>query len=228
MSFSSASWTIPELCVWIATRDKAALNSLAPVARRSLKFANMVHPGAYTARDEVIEAAQQGKIIITCAGEADRYQSNPNRMKLSLNFWNNAELTDASHWQAPGSYWCVARRIDQPNTAKEYRDLLVDSAKAKALWPQPLRSSEAGISRATPEVVHPEKPRATDTQMLQWMQRHQHDLKAAGELHGREIILSAAREHFGVLHKVVRDIWDRRAPDVIAPDPSLPPYRKSQ
>jgi hypothetical protein len=92
----------------------------------------MVHSGAYVARDEVIEAAQQGKIIITCAGERDRYRSNPDRTKLSRDFWNNAELVDAGHWQAPGSSSCVARRIDQP--AKEFRDLLVGSAKAKEVW----------------------------------------------------------------------------------------------
>ena len=125
MSFSSAEWTIPELCVWIVTRNRAAVNELSSSVRKSLKYSDMVHSGAYAARDEVIEAAQQGTIIITCAGERDRYRSNPERVELSRDFWNNAELEDASHWEAPGSYWCVARRIDQPNTAKEYRNLLV-------------------------------------------------------------------------------------------------------
>jgi hypothetical protein len=97
----------------------------------------MLHSGAYAARDEVIEAAQQGTIIITCAGERDRYRSNPERVELSRDFWKNGELEDAGHWMAPGSYWCVARRIDQPNMAKEFHDLLVDSAKAKALWLSP-------------------------------------------------------------------------------------------
>ena len=125
MSFSSAEWTIPELCVWIVTWSRSAVNGLSSSLRGSLKFSDMVHSGAYAARDDVIEAAQQGKIIVTCAGEASRYRSHPERLKLSRDFWLNAELKDAIHWQAPGSYWCVARRIDQLNTAKECRDLLV-------------------------------------------------------------------------------------------------------
>jgi hypothetical protein len=148
MSFSSAEWTIPELCVWIVTGSRTALNGLSPSVRESLKYSNMVHSGAYAARDEVIEAAQQGKIIITCAGERDRYRSNPDRTKLSRDFWNNAELEDAGSWMDPGSRSCVARRIDQPT--KEYRDLLVDSAKAKGLWPPP--EPRAELATAAPAV----------------------------------------------------------------------------
>jgi hypothetical protein len=146
MSFSSAEWTIPELCVWIVTGSRTALNGLSPSVRESLKYSNMVHSGAYAARDKVIEAAQQGKIIITCAGERDRYRSNPDRTKLSRDFWNNAELVDAGHWQAPGSSVCVARRIDHP--AKEFRDLLVDSAKAKEVWSPPEPSVELATAAA--------------------------------------------------------------------------------
>jgi hypothetical protein len=146
MSFSSAEWTIPELCVWIVTRNRAALNGLSSSVKKSLTYSDMLHNGAYAARDEVIEAAQQGKIIITCAGERDRHRSNPDRTKLSRDFWNNAELVDAGHWQAPGSRWCVARQNGQPN--KEYHDLLVDSAKAKEVWSSPEQSVELATAAA--------------------------------------------------------------------------------
>ena len=144
MSFSSAEWTIPELCVWIVTLSKSAVNGLSSSVRRSLKYSDMIHSGAYAARDEVIEAAQQGKIIVSCAGEPDFYRSNPQRLKLSRNVWNNAELVDAVHWQAPGSRCCVARQIGQPT--KEFRDLLVDSAKAKELWPSPEAHSQSATA----------------------------------------------------------------------------------
>jgi len=148
MSFSSAQWTIPELCVWIVTRSRSAVNGLSSSVRQSLKYSDMIHGGAYAARDEVIEAAQQGKIIITRAGEANRYRSNPDRISLSRDFWNNAELEDAGHWQAPGSYWCVARRIDRPNTAREFRDLLVSRDETLKEWPQP---ASATASYSDPE-----------------------------------------------------------------------------
>lgn len=155
MSFSSAQWTIPELCVWIVTGNREALNALSPRVRDSLKYVDMVHSGAYAARDRIIEAAQQGSIIITCAGESDRYRAIPDRVKLPKDFWNNAELVDAGHWEAPGAYWCVARGVDQPTTAKAFRDLLVDSSKAKEIWgPHDMTADkERAESIATGEVA---------------------------------------------------------------------------
>ena len=85
MSFSSAEWTIPELCVWIVIRSRSAVNGLPSSAREAFKYSDMLHSGAYAARDDVIEAAQQGKIIVCCAGDRTRYQSKPERMKLSGN-----------------------------------------------------------------------------------------------------------------------------------------------
>lgn len=82
MSFSSAQWTIPELCVWIVTGKKAALNALVEGTRNSLKYADMIHPGARSARDVVIEAAQAGQIIITCAAKRDRHYLEPSRVTL--------------------------------------------------------------------------------------------------------------------------------------------------
>ena len=235
MSFSSAEWTIPELCVWIVTRSRVAVNGLSSSVRQSLKYSDMVHSGAYAARDEVIEAAQRGTIIITCAGERDRYRSNPDRTKLPRDFWNNAELVDAGHWQAPHSCWCVARQIGQPN--KDYHDLLVDSAKAKGLWSPPEPRAElaasapaaggsisplrptppsgARVADADPAGERPQeatsgKPPATDGEMRKWMVDLQRSLKAAGKHHGRDIVLAAAREKFGVVHKIVLHVWNAR------------------
>ena len=57
----------------------------------------------------------------------------------------------------------------------------------------------------------PGSPRKTDDEMRDWMIRYRRGLKDAGKGHGRDIILSAARNQFGVHHKVVRDIWEARA-----------------
>ena len=133
MSFSSARWTIPELCVWIATRSKNSVNSLGDSARRSLKYADLVCPGARQAADDVLAAAQAGKIEVSCAGFPDRHRSNPDRLTLTRAFWRNAEICDAGHWMAPGSFWCVARQVGQTNP-KDHRDLLVDSKRALGEW----------------------------------------------------------------------------------------------
>jgi len=144
MAFSSAQWTIPELCVWIVTRSRSAVNALAPHVRESLKYAEMTHGGAYAARALVIEAAQEGVITVTCADEREHRWSTPPRMTLPAEFWSNAEIEDRGHYEAPGAYWCVAKRLDQPTGAKAFSDLLVESAQAKSRW----QAGDAGEYRA--------------------------------------------------------------------------------
>ena len=206
MSFSSAEWTIPELCVWIATGNRSAVNGLSSDARESLKYSDIVHNGAYAARDEVIEAAQQGKIIITCASEANRYQSNPERMKLPRDFWTNAELEDAGHYETPGSYWCVARRIDQPNMAKKYHDLLVDSAKAKEVWsPGP----RAELATAAPADLLAEQQGAPHTALEPKPTVLMAELSVRRRQRGKStnrdpMVIAFRREHPEIPHKTAK------------------------
>lgn len=127
MSFSSAQWTIPELCVWIVTGRKEAVNALSREARESLELAEIIHPGAYAARDEVVEAAQADSIRITCNGQRNFHGTISSRRMLTPDFWKYAEIEDRGGW-------CIARRIDQPTADNEFHDLLVDSDRAKVLW----------------------------------------------------------------------------------------------
>ena len=92
-----------------------------------------IHSGAYAARDDVLEAAQKGRIVVTCDGEPDRYRSNPDRQTLTAEFWETAELEDTGHWQAGDSRWCVARRGGQ-GAGRDFTGLLVVSAAAKIVW----------------------------------------------------------------------------------------------
>jgi hypothetical protein len=66
--------------------------------------------------------------------------------------------------------------------------------------------ADAGESTAPPR-------RTTPDQMYQWMLKLQRDLKAAGNRHGRDIILSKARKRFGVRNKIVLGIWNARGSD---------------
>lgn len=139
MSFNSAEWTIPELCVWIVTHDKSALNRLVGPARISLRAADLVHSGAYAARDEVLAAAQQGRITITCLRKPN-YGIDPpgtfdSRAELTPAFWKAAELKDAISRLDPSVGWCIARRVSAPAGATEYGDLLVSRDKVLLEWP---------------------------------------------------------------------------------------------
>lgn len=140
MSFSSAQWTIPELCVRIATCSKTALNSLPPVVKRSLMNAEMIHPGSYAARDEVIEAAQNGRNTVTGAGIANHHGSTPERSALPVAFWKNAEIKDSTAgWMVDFAPRLVAERVDQPG--KQYDDLLVDSLDESTTRPVAMHMS---------------------------------------------------------------------------------------
>lgn len=208
MSFSLAQWTIPELCVWIVTGSRDAVNALTPQVRKSLKYAEMIHPGAYAARDEVVEAAQKGIITVTCAGEKNYRQSDPPRATLTTAFWGNAEIEDRGHYEAPGAYWCVAKRLDQPAGAKEFRDLLVDSAQAKSQWQATgARESKAGLS--APDVGDGAEPvagsadtrrsasqtsKASQAEHDEWMKVRVEELLAAGRQSNVPEDEAAARE----------------------------------
>ncbi|WIM10061.1 hypothetical protein [Enhydrobacter sp.] len=136
MSFSSAEWTIPELCVWIVKRSKDAVSALPSRARNSLDLAESRCPGVYGARDEIIAKAQQGLISVTCQGARALYRSSvvaSKRMTLPTEFWKSAELLDTSHWMAPGVRLCVAQRVGDAKPT-DYSDLLVSSSKAQQLW----------------------------------------------------------------------------------------------
>lgn len=184
MSFSSAQWTIPELCVWIVTGSRDAVNALTPRVRKSLEYANMIHQGAYAARDRVVEAAQKGEITVTCAGEPHHLRGAHPRMTLPPVFWTNAEIEDRGSWQAPGGLWCVAKRLDRPSEATEFRDLLVDSSEAKRQW------VAAPISVADQEVLgRPAPPasrsrqqtaKASQAEHDAWYMEHLQRLQAAG------------------------------------------------
>jgi hypothetical protein len=182
MSFSSASWTVPELCVWIETRDKGALNSLASIARRSLKYADLVHPGAYAARDEVLAAAQDGRITINCPREPNRSidlsGTRDGRMALTKAFWKAAELDDATSHLGSGARWCVARPVHS-REAREYRDLLVSRDEVLKEWPQ-RALAETDLSNVTrASTVNSTDPLSKDDAeraLLEWAQAE----KAAG------------------------------------------------
>lgn len=190
MSFSSAQWTVPELCVWIVTRSREAINALPPKVKASLRYAEMVHPGAYAARDEVVEAAQADVIRITCAGQRNFHGTVSPRRTLTADFWKNAEIEDRGHWQSPGSYWCVAKRVDGSGNASEFSDLLVDSVQVKERWTS--EAAPKGTARAADVEQNPEggpvTPRrsgrqttkATQAEHDEWMKARVKKLITAG------------------------------------------------
>jgi hypothetical protein len=174
MSFSSASWTVPELCVWIAIRDKEALNSLASIARRSLRYADLVHPGAYAARDEVLAAAQDGRITVTCLEERSRGDAAPGaregRKTLTKTFWSGAELDDATSHLGSGARWCVARPV-HARDGRAYRELLVSRDEVLKEWPQRASAVTEPSNATRASTMSSKRPlsnAAAEVALLEW------------------------------------------------------------
>jgi hypothetical protein len=174
MSFSSAEWTISELCVWILTRSKDAINDLSPEARRSLKLANLVHPGSAAKCDDIIAAAQEGTLHITYL----RFKSPTQpaaRLQFAADFWRNAEIVDYRGWMAgPGFGSCIARRIGDVD-APRFSQLLVNSAEAKELW-QALRKSTAPVKGEIPDGQHIERMLSVRDQYKSWEEVIAHEI----------------------------------------------------
>jgi hypothetical protein len=91
------------------------------------------------------------------------------------------------------------------NEGSAWAELWVRADECMRRWPGDTAPKEGGGQSEAPADC------TTDEQKREWMFQHQQELKAARKGHGREIILSAARKHFGVRHKVLSDIWNDAA-----------------
>jgi len=152
MSFSSADWTIPELCVWIVERSKEAINKLSQAERSSLDSADRVCLGAYAARDDVISEAQEGRLSVF-GRRALRTAREQVRESLTPIFWKSAEILPAD-WVSGGVRHVVARSIGEGNSSG-YTDLLVSSAQAQEIWErQPMVTSD-GANTTSAEAAMP-------------------------------------------------------------------------
>jgi hypothetical protein len=98
---------------------------------------------------------------------------------------------------------CIEDNSPFANRNNYWTDLWVHAEECMSEWPAPVKAEGFAQDAASSE------PRATDAQMREWMDQHQHSLKSAGKLHGRDVILDAAKKKFGVRRKVVLDIWSK-------------------
>jgi hypothetical protein len=148
MSFNSTDWTIPELCVWIATRSEERVNTLTPAERDSIDEANLAVPGAWAARDKVILAAQGDHLTVTCRRDPDPILpgSPATRAELSPAFWKVAEIGDY------GTGWTLARRCVARANGQLFKDLRAKRIEALSEWPV------LPVSAAPMPEAHPSAP----------------------------------------------------------------------
>jgi hypothetical protein len=218
MSFSSASWTVPELCVWIAIRDKGALNNLVSIARKSIKSADLVHPGTYAARDEVLAAAQDGRITISCQREPNRGIVPPGtrdgRMALTKTFWSGAELDDATSHLGSGARWCVARPV-HARDGRAYRELLVSRDEVLKEWPQRTSAvkqdpSPASIGPSDDQHAETATPTASVTLQSKF-DAEKRRLIEKKEDHSYDAMTMWARSELEVDSKAAEELWENRS-----------------
>jgi hypothetical protein len=189
-------------------------------ASRIIAEAAAMHGIAYDAAasagalDDLTEACQFGKV------RAKGYRPDLGYGgALSLDDWSFLALHDGEGEEpiraaVPSDrvvYWTDLRfavddmqRVWAPSESSDFwANLWIDADVCVSK--RPVSADGAHAESATPADC------TTDEQKREWMFQHQQELKAARKGHGREVILSAARERFGVRHKVVSDIWNDAA-----------------
>jgi hypothetical protein len=158
----------------------------------------------WDAREKLLDTLRNKRAQLIASGRANGVG---NTGPIETELWLGLTLHDE-----PGSrpgHGVVARPEDGLNFSATWFDEIsfaVDDVQR--IWPGPEDDHDnrtGGLLASGPGLS-----RATDDQIRDWMIRYQRDLKDAGKRHGREIILSAAREQFGVRHKVVLAIWNAR------------------
>jgi hypothetical protein len=191
-------WTIPQALVWIVTRSES--RALRAAGARSLaNFAYITGLGpvsdphkppvsAAAAPDELQQAWTAGRITIF-GREWGRGPSRsvPSRSDLRIHD-HRAEVCigDSSLYRGASPFWS---------------NLCVRADDCKRCWPAP-HEQAASTSRSLTGGSIP-----SDNDVLAFFEEKRKSLRAERKRAGRDVLLRAAMDQFGLSRKVVLDIW---------------------
>jgi hypothetical protein len=191
-------WSVVQAIAWIVERTPEAVERARSV--RTIGRLSGLQPSSAgddtpislrSAPFALLQAAQAKSITI----RGSQGQRPPMPVPVRQGYW----LRDCGGVPSIGDE--VMRRA---GVGLLWSDLWIRADECMSRWPAPVKAADFEQDAALSE------PPATDDEKLHWMLEYQRGLKDVGKHHGREIILSAARDRFNVQHKVVRAIWDAR------------------
>lgn len=192
-------WSVPQALVWIVTRSElqvlrvARLRTIASLRRltgiRSLSVPEEAPVTLAAAPDELAQAWQARRIALYGRkGGKGPSRSIPGLRDLCLRD-HNGEV-------------CLGDRTLYFGTRPFWSSLSARAEDCRRRWPSPDHQTPRPSRRST-AAGHP-----SDREVLALMEQKRKVFRAEGKKAGRDVLLTAAMNHFGLSRKVVLAIWN--------------------
>lgn len=197
-------WSVPQALVWIVTRSEsqvlraASLGSIASLSRiagiKLLSGAEKPPVALAAAPDELLRAWQARRIFLYGRERGKgTSRSIPLRGDLCLrDHRGEVSLGDRTLYFDTRPFWS---------------NLMVRADGCRRCWPLPVDETPRA-SRRLPAARPP-----SDGEVLALIEEKREAFRAERKKAGRDVLLRAAMDHFGLSRKVVLDAWNRAPRD---------------
>ena len=201
---SSPWWTIPQAIVWIVTRSESQLlradgvRTLAGVERmkwiRPASGVNEPPVSLAAAPNELLHAWRVRRIRLV----GRKWGKEPSR--------SIAARSDPCLRDYRGEV-CLGNKTLYFDANPFWSNLSVRADDCKRCWPAPAAEKKPGFR----SVTLANGP--SDSEVLAFMEEKRHALRAERKRAGRDVLLRAAMNQFGLSRKITLSIWNNTARD---------------
>jgi hypothetical protein len=198
---SSPWWSVPQAIVWIVTRSESQLlradgvRTLAGLERmkgiRPASHVNEPPVSLAAAPNELLRAWRARRIQLV----GRKWGKEPSR---SIAARSDRRLRD---------YWgevCLGNKTLYFDANPFWSNLSVRADDCRRYWPAPAAEKKPGFRVAN----YP-----SDSEVLVFMEEKRHALRAERKRAGRDVLIRAAMNHFGLSRKITLSIWNNTARD---------------
>lgn len=201
---SSPWWSVPQAIVWIVTRSESQLlradgvRTLAGVGRmkgiRPAPSLDEPPQSLAAAPNELLRAWRARRITLV----GRKWGSEPSR--------SMAARSDLLLRDYRGEV-CLGNKTLYFDTNPFWSNLSVQADDCKRCWPAPAAEKKPGFRPLTIADC------PSDSEVLAFMEEKRQALRAERKRAGRDVLLRAAMNHFGLSRKITLGIWNNTARD---------------
>lgn len=203
-TLSSRWWSIPQAIIWIVTRSESQLlradgvRTMAGVGRmKGIRAASSLDEPPVSlaaAPNEVLHAWRTRRIALF----GRKWSKEPSR---SIAGRGGLRLRDYR------GEVCLGDETLYFDTHPFWSNLSVRAEDCKRYWPAPVVENEP--SSRSLAVTR----RFSDSEVLAFMEDKRQALRTERKRSGRDVLLAAAMNHFGLSRKIALDVWNSAARD---------------
>ena len=192
-------WSIPQAFVWIVTRSEPKV-SRAGSLRTAASLLRMTGIRPLSAPDEppVTLAAAPDELVQAWRARRIALYGRARGKGPSRSIPRRSDLRFRDH----RGEVCLGDRALYFDTRPFWSSLSVRAADCRRCWPTPVGQT-ARTARTLAAAHHP-----SDGEVLALIEEKRKALRAERRKAGRDVLLRAAMNHFGLSRKVVLDIWN--------------------